>query len=166
MRSHPAVVAVLALAALPIGAPAAWAADRPSKPLVLTLIGSDAVLGVTDTGAKGPTPGDLRTLSLALSSTGGKAMGRAEIVQVLTRQDAAGGTAVKTVVLNLAKGTISIMGTTDFADITDPASRPNDSTEHLAIVGGTGAYRGASGSVDIEVLPLFRSRWTLSISAQ
>lgn len=111
MRSHTSVVAVLELAALPIGALAAWAADRQSKPLVVTLIGSDAVLGVTDTGAKGPTPGDLRTLRLALSSTGGKAMGRAEIVQVLTRQAAASGTAIKTVVLNLAMGTIGITGT-------------------------------------------------------
>lgn len=141
----------------------AWAADSKPKPSTLTLIGSDAVVGISDLGAKGPTPGDTRTLSLALSSTKGAPMGRASIVQVLVLQSGAVGTAMKTVVLSLPRGSISVVGTTEFTDITDPASRPNEATEQLAVVGGTGAYRGASGQVDIAVLPEFKSRWTISL---
>jgi hypothetical protein len=66
-------------------------------------------------------------------------------------------------VLNLPKGSISILGTTQFTDITDPTGRPNDSTEQLAIVGGTGAYQGAYGQADIHVLPDFTSRWALRL---
>ena len=54
-------------------------------------------------------------------------------------------------------------GLTTFDDFINPASRPNDRVEQLAIVGGAGKYRGASGIVGIEVLPNFRSRWIISI---
>jgi len=150
---------VLTLACTPV----AHAANQPVKPAVLTLIGSNAVLGITDTGATGPTPGDTRTLSLTMSTPKGAAVGRAEIVQILTRQQGDVGTAVKTVVISLPKGSISVMGVVEFINFTDPTSRPNDATEHLAVVGGTGAYRGAGGEVDIAVLPGFASRWTITL---
>jgi hypothetical protein len=141
----------------------AQAADRPTKPMVLTLIGSGAVLGIFDTGEKGPTPGDVRTLSLTMSNTKSVPVGQAEVVQTLTRQQGTVGIAVKNVVIRLPKGTISLLGAVEFADFTNPESRPNDATESLAIVGGTGAYIGATGQADIAVLPGFTSRWTLTI---
>ena len=58
----------------------AQAADRPTKSMVLTLIGSGAVLGIFDTGEKGPTPGDVRTLSLTMSNTKSVPVGQAEVV--------------------------------------------------------------------------------------
>ena len=38
-----------------------------------------------------------------------------------------------------------------------------DLIEQLAIAGGTGAYRGASGQIDVTVLPNFASQWTISL---
>lgn len=143
--------------------PTAQALVQTAKKLTITLIASDAILGVNDNNLPGPTPGDIRTLSLTLSNKKGVALGRAEIVQTLTRQQGEIGTAVKSVVLNLPKGTITAMGTTDFVNFTDKASRPNDETEHIAVVGGTGAYRGASGHIDVIVLPGFTSRWIIAI---
>lgn len=49
-----------------------------------------------------------------------------------------------------------------FDDFINPASRPNDRVEQLAIVGSTGRHPGACGIVDIELLPNFRSRWIIS----
>jgi hypothetical protein len=54
------------------------------------------------------------------------------------------------VVITLAKGAIMAQGLTTFDDFISPTSRPNDRIEQLAIVGGTGKYRGASGIVDID----------------
>lgn len=113
--------------------------------------------------APGPTPGDIRTLSLALTNMRNQPAGRAEIVQTLTRQGSASGTAVKVVVLTLPRGVITAIGQTEFANFTDPQGRPRDLVERLAITGGTGAYRGASGDIDVEMLPNFTSRWTISL---
>jgi hypothetical protein len=143
--------------------PAAQALGQSAKKTTITVIGSDAVIGINDNNLPGPTPGDIRTLSLALSDKKGVALGRAEIVQTLTRQQGDIGTAVKIVVLNLPKGTITAMGTTDFVNFTDKVSRPNDAKEHIAVVGGTGAYRGASGQIDITLLPSFASRWVVTL---
>ena len=106
---------------------------------------------------------DIRTLSLALTNTKNQPAGRVEIVQTLTRQGSTTGTAVKVVVLTLPRGVITATGQTEFADFTDPQGRPRDLVERLAITGGTGAYRGASGQIDVEVLPNFTSRWTISL---
>lgn len=130
---------------------------------VITLTASGATLGVSDLNAPGPTPGDIRTLSLALTNMKNQPAGRAEIVQTLTRQGSASGTAVKVVVLTLPRGIITGIGQTEFANFTDPQGRPRDLIERLAITGGTGAYRGASGQIDVEVLPNFSSRWTISL---
>lgn len=146
--------------------PTAQALGQTAKKTTITVIGSDAVLGINDTNQPGPTPGDIRTLSLVLSDRKGVAVGRAEIVQTLTRQQGDVGTAVKVVVLNLPKGTITGMGTTDFVNFTDKASRPDDGTEHIAVVGGTGAYRGASGQMDVTVLPSFASRWVITLESR
>lgn len=161
----PALAGLLLAAAVlagPAAAPAS-AADIGSgraKPNLM-LIGSNARLGFNDNGAPGSSVGDVRTLALTMSTAGGRAVGTADIVQTLT-DEAEVDRAVKVVVISLPKGTIAIQGLTTFTDFMDPASRPNDETEQLAIVGGTGAYRGAAGSVDITLLPGFRSRWQFS----
>ena len=136
-------------------------AGKGADSRTLTVIGSDAVLGLGDVGTAGNSPGDVRTLSLALRSTKGEPVGRAEIVQTLTRQADGVGTAVKHVVLNLPKGSVIGMGTTQFTDFLSPTARPDDRTERIAIVGGTGAFVDANGTMDIVVLPEFTSRWTL-----
>jgi len=145
--------------AIAISIAPAHATDRPEK--VITLTGSNATLGISDLNAQGPTPGDIRTLSLALTNAKNQPAGRAEIVQTLTRQGISSGTAVKVVVLNLPRGLITSVGQTEFTDITDPKARPGELRERLAITGGTGAYRGASGEIRVEVLPNFASRWKI-----
>lgn len=77
---------------------------------VIILTGSKATLGISDLNAPGPTPGDIRTLSLALTNARNQPAGRAEIVQTLTRQGASNGTAVKVVVLALPRGIITCIG--------------------------------------------------------
>ena len=133
---------IAALAAIPLlaaGVIVAPAQAAESSGRVITLIGSNATLGINDNGIPGPTPGDVRTLSLSLTNTKGQPAGRAEVVQTLTYHSANVGTAIKVVVLSLPRGTISAIGKTEFTDFTDPQGRPNDRTESIAIVGGTGA---------------------------
>lgn len=151
----------ICLLALGVLAPHVSAAEKP--PRVITLIGSGATLGIADLNAAGSSPGDIRTLSLALANTKGQPSGRVEIVQTLTHIEGTVDTAVKVVVLNLPRGTITGVGVTDFTDFTNPQSRPSDVTEHIAITGGTDAYRGAAGQIDIQVLPNFASRWIISL---
>lgn len=161
-RLLPALAATVA--ALALAAPTASAANGPVETLRLT--GSQAVVGIADTGEKGPTPGDIRTLSLGLVDAGGRPMGRVEVTQILTLQTPTGGTAIKSFVMTLPKGTITGTGTAGFTDITDPASRPNDATERLVVTGGSGRYLGASGTVDITVLPGFTSRWVVRLATR
>jgi len=143
-----------------VAVPAA-AVEKPAR--VITLTANGATLGIDDLNAPGSSPGDVRTLSLALTNIKGQPAGRAEIVQTLTHVDGNVGTAVKVVVLNLPRGTITGLGVTEFTDFTSPQSRPNDETERIAITGGTDAYRGASGQIDVQVLPNFASRWIISL---
>lgn len=167
MRRH----LVLALCSLTLGsstlvgtgvlAAQASAAQKPVQ--VITLTGSGATLGINDENAVGSSPGDVRTLSLALTNARNQPAGRAEIVQVLTHLEGSVGTAVKLVVLNLPRGTITGMGFAEFSDFTSPQGRPNGGTERIAITGGTGLYRGASGEIDVQVLPNFISRWIISL---
>jgi hypothetical protein len=139
------------------------AANLARKAPMLTLIGSNAILGVNDNGQPGPTPGDIRTLSLTMSDTQGNQVGNAEIVQTLTRQQGEIGTAVKVTVIELPKGTLTVIGNADFVNFTSPTARPTDTNEELAVVGGTGIYRGVGGQVDIQVLPDFKSRWVIRL---
>lgn len=157
--------AAIAVAMAASTIPAAHAVGTTVKKTTITVVGHDAIVGINDNNQPGPTPGDVRTLSLTLADKRGVEVGRAEIVQTLTRQQGDVGTAVKIAVLNLPRGTITAMGTTDFVNFTDKASRPNDATEQIAVVGGTGAYRGASGQIDITVLPGFTSRWVITLES-
>lgn len=160
----------LAAAALALGlgviagaAPAhAGDARQGSAGTRLTFIGSDAKLGINDNGTPGSSAGDVRTLSLTLSTKRGAVVGSVDVVQTLT-DEARVDRAVKVVVISLPKGIITAQGLTTFADFSNAASRPNDRIEQLAIVGGTGAYRGASGILDIVVLPGFTSRWIVDL---
>lgn len=166
-RSVPFALVALALVVGSIIAAGPARAGGPGKPpRAMTLIGSGAVVGIADLGQAGASPGDIRTLSLTLKTAKGATVGRAEIVQTLTRQADGLGTAVKSVVMTLTNGAVTASGTTTFSDFTSPNGRPDDRIEQIAITGGTGRYDGASGSVDITILPEFRSEWVLRFSQQ
>ncbi len=146
-----------------IAAPAhAVAGGHGSSAQRLVFIGKDAKLGINDNGAPGSSAGDVRTLALTMTTASGTVVGTVDVVQTLTDEGAV-DRAVKTLVITLPKGTISGMGLTTFNDFISPTSRPNDRVEQIAIVGGTGKYRGASGVIDIEILPNFNSRWRISL---
>lgn len=136
------------------------------KPIEITAYGGNAAVGIDDLNAAGPSPGDIRTLSLDLAAEDGSALGEVHVVQTLTRQRDGVGTALKQIAIKLPKGEITATGTTTFEDITSPTARPDDTTEQLAVVGGTGEYVGASGEVDITVLPEFRSKWVIRIAGR
>jgi len=163
--THRVIVAALAslalLVVLPV-TPVLAAGSLATKPTRLAYFGTDARLGFNDHGVAGSSAGDVRTMALTLRTATGSAVGAVDIVQTLTGE-AAVDRAVKVLVITLPKGAIMAQGLTTFDDFINPASRPNDPIEQLAIVGGTGKYRGASGIVDVEVLPNFRSRWIISI---
>lgn len=157
-----AAVIALTLPSAITGPVHAAAGGQGSAAQRLVYIGKDAKLGINDNGVPGSSAGDVRTLALTLTTPAGTAAGTVDIVQTLTDESDV-DRAVKVVVVSLPKGTISGMGTTSFTDFTSPTSRPNDRVERIAIVGGTGKYRGASGIIDIELLPNFNSRWRISL---
>jgi hypothetical protein len=161
-RAVAALAAVTGLAAtlvLPAG-PAM--ADQRARHRTLVFLGSDAQLGLVDNAAPGASLGDVRTLGLTMRTRDGRRVGTADVVQTLTDEGDV-DRAIKVVVLTLAKGTISAIGMTTFPDFLDPAARPDDETEHIAIVGGTGRFRGAEGYLDIVVRPGFRSTWIVHL---
>lgn len=43
----------------------------------------------------------------------------------------------------------------------DPLDRPKDGTDYVAVVGGTGKYRGISGEADVTIQSGFKSRWVI-----
>lgn len=155
------LAAVSPLALTAALAPTAYAAPKADR--VITVMGGNAVLGINDNTQPGSTPGDVRTISLTLTNLKGQPAGHADVVQTLTRQQGNIGTAIKVVVLTLPRGTITASGVAEFADFTSTTGRPNDKSESLAIIGGTKAYRGASGELDIEVLPAFKSKWIIKL---
>jgi hypothetical protein len=44
----------------------------------------------------------------------------------------------------------------------DPLDRPIAGTDYVAVVGGTGKYRGISGEADVIIRPGFKSKWIIS----
>jgi uncharacterized protein with FMN-binding domain len=165
MRQRPITLTLITLATVAVltNGSFAFASQQAShKPQVLTFIGSNAKIGINDNGEPGSSAGDIRTLALTLSTTAGTAVGTVDVVQTLTDHSTV-DRAVKVMVISLPKGIITAQGLTTFTDFTNPAGRPNDRTEQLAVVGGTGPYRGAAGIVDIVVLPEFKSRWIISL---
>lgn len=160
-----ATSAALASSSAPGGVPSLGRLGH-RRPTVITGYASNAVLGIDDLNAPGASPGDIRTLSLDLAAEDGSGLGEVHVVQTLTRQQGAGGTAVKQIAIKLTEGEIVAFGTTVFEDFTSPTSRPDDTEEQLAVVGGTGAYLGASGFVDITVLPEFRSKWEIHVTGR
>lgn len=57
-----AAAAGMAMALTMSAADTAQAANQPPATTTITLIGSNAVLGITDSGQAGPTPGDSRAM--------------------------------------------------------------------------------------------------------
>ena len=128
----------------------------------ITLFASNPILGLNDSNEPGSSEGDIRTLSLTMLNANGKKVGTANIIQTLVRAQVGNNVAVKTWVLDLRGGTISGQGITKFTDMMDPLDRPIEGTDYVAVVGGTGKYRGISGEADVIIRPGFKSKWIIS----
>ena len=158
-----AVMTLVCVAALGV-TPAQALKDKTSQRI--TLFASNPILGLNDSNEPGSSEGDIRTLSLTLSNVNGKKVGTANIVQTLVRAQVGNNVAVKSWVLDLRGGTISGQGITKFTDMMDPLDRPIEGTDYVAVVGGTGKYRGITGEADVIIRPGFKSKWIISYTKQ
>jgi hypothetical protein len=133
-----AAAAATAAAVLPMAnAPAA-----PNASFTLRSKLDKPTLHRIDNGKRGDSGGDMFVLSTTLSRDG-KVAGRAEYVQTAV-DDRYRGISM-TVHLLLADGTIELQGAG--LDRKAPGLPKPGSDSDFAVVGGTGAYAGASGTV-------------------
>src|SRR4051794_21758720 len=133
-----AAAAATAAAVLPM-------ADAPAAPNASFTLGSKLdkpTLHRIDNGKRGDSGGDMFVLSTTLSRDG-KVAGRAEYVQTAV-DDRYRGISM-TVHLLLPDGTLELQGAG--LDRRAPGLPKLPAEAELAVVGGTGAYAGASGTV-------------------
>ena len=148
MKVRILAAAAVAAGALVVGAAAPAIAIAPAAPSgSLTVYTNETQHNVLDLGASGTTVGDVVTGSGTTSATkGGKANGtfayRAETVRV----NMPGGNLnrINSSVYDLPGGTIMVAGLVSIQQGTEP-TKP----QPLIIVGGTGKYAGANGTVTL-----------------
>jgi hypothetical protein len=137
---HAAVLAITALGVLVFGSAAM--AHGKSKPL--RLVGTPIQSDFIDLGAPGPSLGDEFVASETLSRRGHE-VGEAGIV--CTTTEVVGPYDVQTLhcvaTLSLRKGQITLQGLIEVQGMDDPGPFT------VAITGGTGKFRGASGEARI-----------------
>lgn len=147
-------VAIAAAATLPLGsAPAA-----PGGSFQLQSRLETKSLHQTDTKPKGHSVGDVFVFSANLRRDGSVA-GRAEYVQTLVDGRYSG--VLMNVSLLLADGRLELQGAG--LDKRAPGTQKERDTGDLAIIGGTGAYAGASGTVHVVDLSETTQRLEVSL---
>jgi hypothetical protein len=131
-----------AAAALAVLVPLAAAPAAPSGTFTLTATLDSHSLARVDERPKGESPGDVSVFSASLRRDG-RADGRAEFVQTLV-DPRYQGLSIRASLL-LGDGTLELQGAG--LDRKAPGGgSPSEETE-LAVVGGTGSYAGAGGTV-------------------
>lgn len=143
-------------AAVAAAAPLAAAPAAPSSALTLTATLDTHSMARVDARPKGQSPGDQSIFSATLRHDG-HADGRAEFVQTLV-DPRYQGLSIRASLL-LGDGTIELQGAG--LDRRPPGgARPSRQTD-LAIVGGTGTYAGARGTVHL--IPVGRTSQRLEL---
>lgn len=144
------VLAVLAVAAAAAAVGAAGAAQNPPAPTTFELVARDRETRFKMVDApprRRESPGDIRTISARLRDSAGRPSGRLQAVFVQTSAREAQGTGT----FILASGRIVIAG------VEGRGNAP------FAIVGGTGQYAGAGGTVTLtEARGAVRFRFSLA----
>jgi hypothetical protein len=139
---------VTALVVLVAGAaaflPSALATAAPEGSMTLTASFEPHSMAKVGGGRRGPTPGETIVFSTALEREG-KPAGRGEFVQTIVDPRYRGVST--TADLLLSGGTIELQGA-GLGGRPPGGAKPSRETA-MAIVGGTGAYAGAGGSVDL-----------------
>lgn len=157
MRSSRTLLCAVAAAAIAGVVPLASApAAPPSSFTLLARLDRHSMLRV-DTGPKGTSPGDVFVFSTSLRR-GGKPDGRAEFVQTVV-DPRYRGISMRADLL-LSDGTLALQGA-GLSRRAPGGGRPTTETA-MAIVGGTGAYAGKSGSVTLT--PVGRTTQRLEIA--
>jgi hypothetical protein len=157
LRAWAAVLAVLTVGVLAFGTAAASAAGKQHRALRLTATQIDSAF--LDLGDPNLSLGDQIVFSDTLTRRGrevGEDGGTCTVTDI-TGYD--GFMANCVVTLALRRGQITIQGLIAFEEETIP-----DAT--LAVTGGTGAYRGASGELDYHQVSDTVSRYTLHLDAR
>ena len=158
MPSKPAVAlaaCAAAASAATLLASAGSAADAARPPLTLTATFDRRSLHTTDAAPKGPSAGDVTVYSATLRRRGrivGRLQGSTTAADPRYRGD------VKTQYLTLSDGTIAIVGGGQNGA---PGTVPRGTPIPDAIIGGTGRYAGAAGSVSGRDIDDTRMRMTL-----
>jgi hypothetical protein len=149
---RPTLIVAAAAATVAAAVPLHSAAAAPSGSFTLR-----ASLGRFDTPPKGTSPGDTIVFSTSLRRAG-KSDGRAEFVQTVV-DPRYRGVSMRADLL-LADGTLELQGA-GLSRAAPGGAQPSSQTD-MAIVGGTGAYAGASGIV--QLIPTGRTTQRLEVA--
>jgi hypothetical protein len=133
------------------------AEPAPPSPLVLDAIFDPGSSAQVDTGAKGESLGDYMVGAADLTR-GGRPYGRVELVDYVLDKRYEG--AMKLGSMFLPRGTLSLQG--GGVNVPIPGAAGNRD-EVLAVVGGTGAYGGAGGTVTVKPLSDGNARVTVRL---
>src|SRR5919201_2313711 len=154
---RPTLIVAAASATVAAAVPLHSAAAAPSGSFTLRASLDRHSLVRVDTPPKGTSPGDTIVFSTSLRRAG-KSDGRAEFVQTVV-DPRYRGVSMRADLL-LADGTLELQG----AGLSRQAlggAKPSSETD-MAIVGGTGAYTGASGIV--QLVPMGRTTQRLEVA--
>lgn len=157
MRSSAILLSVVAAIAVASTVPLASAPAAPSSSFTLLASLDRHSMVRVDARPKGTSPGDVFVFSTSLRR-GGKLDGRAEFVQTVVDQRYH-GISMRADLL-LSDGTLELQGA-GLSRRAPGGAKPTSQTD-MAIVGGTGAYAGDSGSV--KLVPSGRTTQRLEIA--
>jgi hypothetical protein len=161
MRIKLGMAAVVATVAAVVGVSLASAQSKGSSDgQVIKLFALTVQTTDIDLGASGPSIGDKNVFSDDLSAQKGSAKigvdgGECTVVRIDQQSNTA--TAQCVVTLSLADGQIAVQGLATFAEEQGPT------TIVLAITGGTGSFRGASGEVTAELISETEANLTVEL---
>jgi hypothetical protein len=138
------LIPAVAVAAVACVVPLASAPASPSSSFIVVASLDRHSMVTVDARPKGTSPGDVFVFSTSLRRDG-KPDGRAEFVQTVV-DPLYGGISMRADLL-LSDGTLELQGA-GLSRRAPGGAKPSSETD-MAIVGGTGAYAGASGSVKL-----------------
>jgi hypothetical protein len=157
MRSRGTLLGVVAAAAIATAVPLASAPAAPSSSFTLLARLDRRSMIRVDARPKGTSPGDVFVFSTSLRR-GGKLDGRAEFVQTVV-DPRYRGISMRADLL-LSDGTLELQGA-GLSRRAPGGANPTSETDK-ALIGGTGAYAGESGSV--KLVPSGRTTQRLEIA--
>ena len=112
------------------------------------LVGGEKGINVIDNPPEGKSPGDVRAGWRKLADENGTPVGSVQFVATLTEPGAEGGDVLAgQYYIRLPKGYIATQSVYQLPDSTDTSQRASNAV--LVVIGGTGPYAGARGTIEI-----------------